>query len=435
MSYQHGTPNGTLKFKPTDTLVVTKEGVTVGELYKADGKGIYFTYDKGWLANGFNLSPITMKFDDKPQLPADLQVFDGLHGPFADSLPDGWGLLLMDRFFNATFGDGMNRTLTALDRLAYMGDRGMGAFEYHPKAERAELAGILDIAELFNAAQEVLEGETPYVLKKLRLAGGSPGGARPKAIVALSSDGKQAMSAFGPIPQGYDHWIVKFRTANEPVETGAIEFAYSQIARNAGVHVAETGLLNQPMPSGQMERFFATKRFDRQGDRKRHMMTVAALMYADFRAPTMDYKDMLRLTHALTKSAAEVEKMARLMIFNALSHNYDDHTKNFAFLCNEPAQPGSEAAWVLAPAYDLTFSEARGEHTTAFSGHGKPTRKRIYQLCQDYRYLKPDDYIDQTLEALGNWREVFTQAGIPHAAGTGIFRILEQVHKDFDAKR
>jgi len=427
MSFQPGFP----RFKYTDTLLVTKEGVPVGELYKAEGEGIYFTYDKGWLASGFNLSPITMKFDDKPQLPADLKVFDGLHGPFADSLPDGWGLLLMDRFFNATFGDGTERTLTALDRLAYMGDRGMGAFEYHPKAERAELIGTLDIAELFKASQEVLEGETPYVLTRLRLAGGSPGGARPKAIVALSPDGKHARSAFAPTPPGYDHWIIKFRAAKEPVETGAIEFAYSQMARNAGLHVAETNLLNQLMPNGQMERFFATRRFDRQGNQKRHMMTVAALMYADFRAPTMDYRDMLKLTHVLTKNAAEVEKMARLMIFNALSHNYDDHTKNFAFLCNEPVQPGGEAAWGLAPAYDLTFSEARGEHTTAFSGRGKPTRKLINQLCQDYRFLKPNDYIDQTLEALGNWREVFTQASIPHAAGTGIFRVLEQLHKNF----
>jgi serine/threonine-protein kinase HipA len=90
------------KFKYAETLVVSKDGTKVGELFKADGKGIYFVYDKAWLASRFNLSPITMKFDDKPQLAANVQTFDGLHGPFADSLPDGWGLLLMDRFFNAT---------------------------------------------------------------------------------------------------------------------------------------------------------------------------------------------------------------------------------------------------------------------------------------------------------------------------------------------
>jgi serine/threonine-protein kinase HipA len=134
----------------------------------------------------------------------------------------------------------------------------------------------------------------------------------------------------------------------------------------------------------------------------------------------------------LTKSAAEVEKMARLMIFNALSHNYDDHTKNFAFLCNESEEKNESAQWVFAPAYDLTFSQARGEHSTAFSGHGKPTRKIIHELCRDYKFLKPNDYIDQTLNALKNWKAAFTQANIPHQTGTGIFHTLEQLHKDFE---
>lgn len=422
------------KFKPTESLVVSIAGTTVGELYKVDGKGIYFVYDKIWLAQGFNLSPITMKFDDKPQLAANLQTFSGLHGCFADSLPDGWGLLLMDRFFNATFGDGTARTATMLDRLAYIGDRGMGAFDYHPKAEFSELGGALSIAELFTASQQVYAGETTEVLKQLRIAGGSPGGARPKAVIALSLDKQDAISAFGDMPAGYEHWIIKFRAIDEPIETGAIEYAYAQMACAAGVHMAESVLLDQLMPNGQTERFFATKRFDRVGDKKRHMMTVAALMYADFRAPTMDYSDMLKLTFVLTKSAAEVEKMARLMIFNALSHNYDDHTKNFAFLCNESAEKDESAHWVFAPAYDLTFSQARGEHSTAFGGHGKPTRKIINELCRDYKFLKPNDYIDQTLNALKNWQAIFTQANIPHQAGAGIFRALEQLHKDFEGQ-
>lgn len=422
------------RFKPTESLVVSIAGTTVGELYKVDGKGIYFVYDKTWLAQGFNLSPITMKFDDKPQLAANLQTFNGLHGPFADSLPDGWGLLLMDRFFNATFGDGTARTATMLDRLAYIGDRGMGAFDYQPKAGYSELNGTLSIAELFTASQQVYAGETNEVLQQLRIAGGSPGGARPKAVIALSLDKREAISAFGEIPAGFDHWIIKFRAADEPIETGAIEYAYAQMARAAGIQMAESILLAQPIPNGQGERFFATKRFDREGDKKRHMITVAALMYADFRAPTMDYSDMLKLTFVLTKSAAEVEKMARLMIFNALAHNYDDHTKNFAFLCNEPAQKGESAHWIFAPAYDITFSQARGEHSTAFIGHGKPTRKIINELCRDYKFLKPNDYIDQTLDALKNWQTTFTNVNIPHQAGVEIFRTLEQLHKDFEGQ-
>lgn len=417
--------------KRFDTLEVTKSGVKVGELYREEGRGIYFVYDRGWLATGFNLSPFTMTFDDKPQLAGDVGLFDGLHGPFADSLPDGWGMLLMDRFLNSTFGEGTAYTVTALDRLAYMGDRAMGAFEYRPKSDGEELKGPVDLAALFQASIQVLEGETEGVLTTLRLAGGSPGGARPKAIVAMSPDWQHATSSFERTPAGYDHWIVKFRAAGEHVETGAIEYAYSRMARDSGVQMADSGLLTL-MSNGEPERFFMTRRFDRQGDKKLHMMTVSALVYANFKAPTMDYSELLKLTNMLTRSATEVEKMARLMVFNALSHNYDDHAKNFAFLCNEPSQAHEQPTWTLAPAYDLTFSEARGEHTTAFSGHGKATRKIIRELCKDYKYLKPDEYVDQTLDALSKWLDVFDSIDIPLRAGAGMLRVLEQDHEAFE---
>lgn len=421
--------------KHTESLIVLKSGVKVGELFKPEGKGIYFVYDQSWLATGFNLSPLTMEFSNKPQLARNPKLFEGLHGPFADSLPDGWGLLLMDRFFNSTFGDGTAHTVTALDRLAYMGDRGMGSFEYQPKADKSELTGTVSLAELFEQSIRVQEGDTSSVITKLRLAGGSPGGARPKAIVALSSDGKHATSAFDQIPEGYSHWIVKFRALNDPVETGGIEFAYAEMARDAGISMAESSILNVALPDGGVENFFATKRFDRSGDKKIHMITVSALMYASFREPSMEYPSLLKLTQVITKNSAEVEKMARLMIFNALSHNHDDHTKNFAFLCHEPEKVGDKETWTLAPAYDLTFSRAMGEHTTGFGGRntGKPTRKRIQEICKDYKYLKADEYIDQTLTALSKWKYVFERLKIPQEAGSGIFNVLDKLHKDFEA--
>ncbi|HJR27510.1 MAG TPA: type II toxin-antitoxin system HipA family toxin [Pseudomonas sp.] len=419
------------KFKPTESLSVTANGVMVGELSRVEGKGIYFVYDKEWLAKGFDLSPLTMTFDDKPQLARESHLFKGLHGPFADSLPDGWGLLLMDRFFDATFGAGTSLTLSPLDRLAYIGDRGMGIFEYHPKAEKVAAESV-NLARLFEASVEVQQGDTPKILKGLRLAGGSPGGARPKAIAALSHDLETATSAFGQLPPGYAHWLVKFRSLNEPLETGGIEQAYAVMARKAGVNMAHTELLEVQMRQGGFERFFAAKRFDRDGDRRIHMMTVSALVYADFRAPTMDYSQLLKLTSALTKSAAEVEKMARLMIFNAVFHNYDDHTKNFAFLYHESQDKNGQGAWKLSPAYDLTFSDGMGEHSTAFSGHGKPTRKVIRDMCKDYKYLKPDEYIDQTLAALDDWDRVLGTLKIPKSGGAAIHRVLSDARVRFE---
>lgn len=420
------------KFQPIGALIVLKNGTKVGEL-RLERQGIYFVYDRNWLAVGYNLSPITMKFDDKPQLAEDAQLFNGLHGAFADSLPDGWGMLLMDRFFNGTFGDGTAYKLTALDRLSYMSNRGMGAFEYQPTSERTELFGHLDLAQLFEESIEVQEGGISNVLDSLRLAGGSPGGARPKAIVALSPDLKYATSAFDDIPDDYSHWIVKFRSVNEPKEAGAIELAYAEMARKAGVEMAESTLLDVRLNNGEQERFFATKRFDREGQNKIHMMTVSALLYASYRMPSMEYMSLLKLTQYLTEDATEVEKMARLMIFNALSHNHDDHTKNFSFLCHDPVESQKEI-WKLSPAYDLTFSNAMmGGHTTGFGGRsGKPTRKRIKEICKDYRYLKADDYIDATLESLSNWQNVFDELNIPHKAGVGIFNVLDDVYKEFE---
>ncbi|MCG3472360.1 type II toxin-antitoxin system HipA family toxin [Xenorhabdus bovienii] len=423
------------KIKQIESLNVLSNGEKVGVLTKIQGKGIYFTYDKGWLVTGFNLSPLTMNFDEKPQLAKDPRLFDGLHGPFSDSLPDGWGMLLMDRFFNNKFGDGTSRILTGLDRLAYIGTRGMGALEYHPAEEKTELSDSIDFSELFEESIKVQQGEITNILKKLRLAGGSPGGARPKAIVALSPDGIHATTAFGTIPKDYSHWIIKFRALNEPIETGAIEFAYSEMARKAGVNIAKSALLQVKMSDGTVEQFFSTKRFDRQHNKKIHMMTVSALMYADFRMPSMNYPNLLKLTYMLTKSAAEVEKMARIMVFNALSHNYDDHTKNFAFLCNKPSftNTNDDWKWTLSPAYDLTFSNALGEHTTGFGGNsGKATRKRIREICSEYKYLKADEYIDQTLDSLSNWECIFDSINISINTGLEIFNILTEDHKLFE---
>ncbi|BAV73058.1 vapsule biosynthesis enzymes related protein [Pseudomonas chlororaphis subsp. aurantiaca] len=418
------TEPGIKKYKPIEELGVFMHGRQVG-LLSWNRQGTYFTYAKDWLTQGFNLSP-QLTFDERPQQP-DTHLFLGIHGAFADSLPDGWGLLLMGRFFTAEYGSRVTHGLTQLDRLAYIGNRGMGALEYYPMSEKVAREPI-SLSALYEASIQVQVGETVEVLKALRIAGGSPGGARPKAAVAFSEDLSHVVSAFEPLSEGYAHWIVKFRALQEPWSMGAIECAYARMARTAGVDMAHCELITVPSEQGWNERFFATRRFDRKHNRKVHMMTAAGILHADFRIPCLDYKDLLRLTFALTKSAKEVEKMARLMVFNGLAHNYDDHAKNFAFLYEE-GQDGLEGQWVLAPAYDLTFSTGMGEHTTAFDGQGRPSRKAIKRLCADYKFLKPDDYIDQTLEALGNWETVFSELSIPAADGNEIFETLEDVRQ------
>lgn len=380
------------------SVEVLLAGSRVGELVSVPRRGTYFAYDEQWLATGFNLSPLNMAFGASPQAAPDPHLFGGLMGAFADSLPDGWGMLLMDRFFLRELGID-RRAITVLDRLAYMGNRAMGALEYRPVLEKAEVDSSLDLGCLYQAALEVYEGDTEATLDALRLAGGSPAGARPKVVVALSQDKRRCALPFKTLDEGHEHWLVKFRAPEEHRDTGAIEYVYAQMARRAGVDMAESALLNVKTGSG-MERFFAAKRFDRDGERKIHMMTACGVLYADHCAPSLDYGDLLRAAWAITGHAGEVEKMARLMVFNALAHNHDDHSKNFAYLFDQ-------ADWALSPAYDLTFARVRGmadEHTTAFAGAGLPTRKALRKVCEPFSFLKVDHYIEQTLEALSGWR-------------------------------
>src|SRR5690606_6305124 len=219
---------------PVDHLHVSLAGRQVGELLRVPRRGVFFAYAPAWLADGFALSPLNMHFDASPQKAADVALFQGLHGAFADSLPDGWGMLLMDRFFRER---GIERhAVSTLDRLAYLGDRAMGALEYRPAREEVP-AGTLDLATLYEATRDVYRDDTSRVLDALRMAGGSPGGARPKVVVALSQDGRRCASPFQPLAPGYAHWLVKFRSGDAPRDAGAIEYAYARMARAAGVEM------------------------------------------------------------------------------------------------------------------------------------------------------------------------------------------------------
>ncbi|VVO42097.1 type II toxin-antitoxin system HipA family toxin [Pseudomonas fluorescens] len=407
--------------KSVTALSVMLQGSRVGELLAIPRQGLFFSYDPGWLANGFNLAPFHMDFSVNPQRAADPLLFDGLHGAFSDSLPDGWGLLLMDRFFRSELGV-ERHGIGPLDRLAYMGNRSMGALEYVPMFETVETEQELDLAALYAASQTILSGSAGEVITSLRLAGGSPGGARPKAVIGLSADTRRAVSSFGEMPEGYKHWLIKFRSEDEHRDSGAIEQAYALMARKAGVEISESKLFQVETTKG-VEQFFATKRFDRESGSKRHMLSAAAILYADFRAPSLDYSELLRATLAMTRDAAQVEKMARLMVFNALAHNRDDHAKNFSFF-------GGQDGWKMAPAYDLTFSSTGGrgnEHTTAFAGVGKPTRKALNEVCKPFSFLEPELYIEQTLDAFSDWSICCAELGVDSEQSQKLLTVLEAV--------
>lgn len=333
----------------TKTLNVLYHGRTVGRLAEMADRRVAFQYDAEWLKNGFSISPLSLPLRDDVFVPEEKsrERFRGLFGVFADSLPDSWGELLLNRYLE-TLGVHADDVST-LDRLAFIGTSGMGALEYIPakEADFSVPATQLNIDMIAAECEKLLSSKAADNLDLLYRLGGSSGGTRPK--IMLCENGRE--------------WIVKFPAGKDPADIGKCEYDYSICARDCGITMTETSLI----PSSVCEGYFKTERFDRKNGKKIFGITFAGLLEADFRAPSCDYETYFKLTRALTKdNKHDKEQLFRIMCFNIASHNQDDHAKNFSF------QYSSERGWHLSPAYDLTYSSTYwGEHTASVNGKGK----------------------------------------------------------------
>jgi len=330
-------------------LEVYYHGQLVGYLAETPNHLIAFQYSDTWIRNGFPISPLSLPLNNNVFIPPEKNRdrFSGMFGVFADSLPDSWGQLLLDRHL----GDmGIDKgDIGALDRLAYIGKSGMGALEYYPAKEtdfRVDAAGI-NYDQIAEECEKILSSKESDQLDILYMLGGSSGGTRPK--IFLTENGRE--------------WIVKFPASKDPAISGRREYDYSLCAKDCGIVMTETALV----PSSVCEGYFKTERFDRKKGEKIFSVTFAGLLEADFRAPSCDYDTYMKLIRMLTRdNVKDKEQMYRIMVFNVLTHNRDDHTKNFSFLYTE------DKGWRLAPAYDLTYSDTYwGEQTTSVGGKGK----------------------------------------------------------------
>lgn len=340
----------TLKVKyhdrPVGTLALTKDGKAA------------FSYEKSWLDNGFSISPFSLPLEDKVFVP-ERHTFGGLFGIFADSLPDAWGQLLLERTLKA---HGITSDITILDRLAFVGSSGMGALEYEPDYDFITDQQSDNLDYIAAECKKVFETEYNENIDLLYRMGGSSGGARPKILTRIDNS----------------DWLVKFPAHVDSPRIGLQEYQYALCAKSCGITMTEVRL----MPSGLCDGYFATKRFDRETQDgailKIHMATAAALLEADFRTPCLDYNEVMKLTRILTKdNHAELTNMFRRMCFNVFAHNRDDHAKNFSFLYDETLN-----RWAISPAYDLTFSSTYyGEHTTSVDGNGaNPGEKELLNV-------------------------------------------------------
>lgn len=308
-----------------------------------------FEYDHEWLTDGFPVSPFSLPLEKKVFLPK-IDPFEGLFGVFADSLPDGWGRLLVDRLM---LRNHINPHETgSLDRLSIVGNSGMGALTYEPDTQLDSPQPQMDLDQIASECRRILHSDYSDNLDELFRLGGSSGGACPKILTNI----------------GEEDWIIKFPSTQDRGQIGLQEYEYSLCAKECGIEMAETRLF----PSGLCDGYFGTKRFDRiqkkDGTTERiHMISVSALLETSHRIPNLDYDILLKLTLELTKDFKEVEKLFRLMCFNVFAHNRDDHSKNFSFLYRE-----DEERFVLSPAYDLTYSYSLGgEHATTVHGNGQ----------------------------------------------------------------
>ena len=441
--------------KPISRLNVVRtfsdgQRVPVGTLAQ-NAQGVFFQYESEYLEHHPSLSPFDPP-EDAALHGAEKDPHEGLYGVFADSLPDGWGRLLMDRAFESR--DDLPDAPTAMDRLAYVGDRGTGALSYEPSAAQPpqERGRLNRIAELGHAAQSLHEGSTSEVLDALFTAASSAG-ARPKAqlylpdnhprktvrwfpesaarklewtapedigkvVVAqeqfeamvaaraeklfeggmdLEEAAAQAEKEFlkehtvredatlrladdiqncstEPAPGMVPH-LVKFTSARLPLghEEAACEAAYLALAEHAGIEIPEWCLLVTDTPSG-IRRWLLQVRFDRHpagpGDNsysgRLHFASACGLLDADFRAPTLDYEDLIKAAGILCRGAAASQAIFRRAAFNLFACNQDDHSKNWGFLQDD------DGDWRPAPFYDVTYSpHPHGEHATAYAGHGR----------------------------------------------------------------
>ncbi|HEY1610878.1 MAG TPA: type II toxin-antitoxin system HipA family toxin [Paraburkholderia sp.] len=359
-----------------------------------DGAQLVFEYSAAALQRGLELSPLTLRLRQPGY--AEFPPYQyRLPGLIADALPDGWGLVLQDKLFRAK---GWNPArMSPLDRLAFVGDRAMGAFVFEPSEPETLDRADVELLGLAREVREALSDGSLEMLRELAVLGGSPQGARPKVLVNYDrATGRIANSEEAPgVP-----WLVKFQAGNEHKEVCAIEALYAVLARECGLEVPDT----QHFGLDAKLAAFGIARFDREGGMRVPVQTVAGALNADFRIPSsVDYTSMLRLTRFLTRDEREVTKAFARCVFNVVFNNRDDHAKNLSYRLSQAGQ------WQLSPAYDLTFCEGPGgEHQMDVCGEGlAPAKQHLLKLAEQTGVKKAgaQRVIERTAQVAATFRK------------------------------
>jgi serine/threonine-protein kinase HipA len=390
-----------------------------------------FQYDPAFVRSGIQVAPMRMPLRAQPYsfpgLPHD--AFSGLPGLLADALPDRWGTALINAWLASQGRD--ESSFDVVQRLCYVGTRGVGALEFEPAHEPSLPPGAdIQVDALVRLASEVLAEREQFVtelsehpeeeaMKAILAVGSSAGGARPKAFIAYNDTTGQVRSGQVFLGEGFKHWLLKFDGVShagdhglaDPQGWGAIEYAYSRMARAAGIEMTECRLLEE-----SSRRHFMTRRFDRpDAGGKLHMQTVGALEHSSYNEPgTYSYEQALLLIRRLGLGTPDVEQLFRRMVFNVVARNQDDHVKNIAFLMDRAG------AWSLAPAYDVVWAWQPGNlwldsHQMSINAKRNDFTVADLRAVADVGGLKrgrAEAILAEVVDVVAGWREIAREVGI-----------------------
>ncbi|WP_283770459.1 type II toxin-antitoxin system HipA family toxin [Acidithrix sp. C25] len=427
-----------MPYQPVDVIEVRCWGSRVGAVALDERSGFYvFEYERAWANSGVELAPMTMPTTGPAQFflfpTLSPNTYHRLPSMVADSLPDDFGNALTTAYLA---NEGLTAgQITALDRLAYLGTRGIGALEFRPlRGPRTRKATAIELSELVVAARIALseritskDGLTDAI-SHLIAVGTSAGGARAKAVVALNSETGELRSGQVPADPGFEQWILKLDGVGADLDLGAsghfgrIEYGYYLMATVAGIEMMECRLLEE---GGRAH--FMTRRFDRvPGGEKVHVQTLCAMAHLDFRQiGAHDYAQLFLHIEQLRLGPEARAEAFRRMVFNVAVANCDDHTKNFSFLLPQGGR------WRLSPAYDITYAHAPDsqwtrQHLMAVNGRTTGiTRSDVRDVGDRFAVPGAFDIIEQVLEAVSKWSTFADQAGVPAATADHISRDIE----------
>ena len=412
----------------TRTVKVNLWGTPIGYLHQMDNGLIGFQYDDQFLTSGIEVSPLRMPLSritySFPSLPE--VTFKGLPGMLADSLPDKFGNIVIANYLKSLGRD--KDSLTVIERLCYVGKHGMGALEYEPEMGINNVSEKMDIDALTKLAAAILSEKENFHIKhdahmisQLMQSGSSVGGARAKTLIAWNPETNDIRSGQISAGLGYEYWLLKFDDVKDNKDKDSqpdegeytkIEYAYYLMAKASGIEMSECRLYRE---NGRSH--FMTKRFDRIGDNgeKLHMQSLCAIAHMDFNSPReYSYNDAFRVMRDLKLPHRDYLQLYRRMIFNDYAKNFDDHTKNIAFLMDK------KGVWSLAPAFDMTYSYRKDSiwvsgHQMLINGKSNDiTKEDLFAVANDagIKTSEAAACMEQVDEAVSKWTIFADEAGL-----------------------